>query len=51
MYLKRMEIFIEKINHYGCLFVCEKIHEQIPLKLICLSPFFMLQSMWQVPTS
>jgi hypothetical protein len=23
---------MEKIAHYDCLFVCEKIHEQIPIK-------------------
>jgi hypothetical protein len=51
MSLKKLKLFIKKITHYGCLFVCEKIHEQIPLKLICLSPFVMLQSLWQVPTS
>jgi hypothetical protein len=24
-FLNKLEIFVEKIAHYGCLFVCEKI--------------------------
>jgi hypothetical protein len=39
---------MEKIVHYGCLFVYENFHKQIPLKLLFLSPFIMLQSLWQV---
>jgi hypothetical protein len=27
---------MEKIVHYGCLFVCEKFHEQIPIKITFL---------------
>jgi hypothetical protein len=32
MFLKQIKIFMEKIAHYGCLFVREKLHEQIPIK-------------------
>jgi hypothetical protein len=39
---------MEKIVYYGCLLVYEKIHGKIPLKLIFLGPFIMLQSLWQV---
>jgi hypothetical protein len=39
---------MEKIAHYGCLFVYENFHEQIPLKLLFSSPFIMLQSLSQV---
>ncbi len=49
MLLKQMKVFMEKIVHYGCLFVCKKFHEQIPIKTyICYSfyyvPIFMTSS-------
>jgi hypothetical protein len=33
MFLSKLKVFMEKIVHYDCLFVCEKIHEQIPIKI------------------
>jgi len=26
MFLKQIEVFVKKIVHYGCLFVCENFH-------------------------
>ncbi len=41
MLLKQMKVFMEKIVHYGCLFVCKKFHEQIPIKTyICYSFYY-----------
>jgi hypothetical protein len=31
MSLEKFKIFMEKIVHYGCLFVCENFHEQIAI--------------------
>jgi hypothetical protein len=33
MSLKQIEFFMEKIVHYGCFYVCENFHEQIPIKI------------------
>jgi len=33
---------MEKIAHYSCLFVCEKIHKQIFIKIFIFNPFAML---------
>jgi hypothetical protein len=41
-FLKQIEVFMEKIVHHGCLFVCENFHEQILIKTTFFSPFVML---------
>jgi hypothetical protein len=30
---KNLKVFMEKIVHYVCFFVCEKFHEKIPIKI------------------